>query len=1369
MKNLLLTGLMALNFLIMLSQGTPGSVLFVHADNASSYSGSGTTWSDISGNGNDGTIAGATYDATNKVFVFDGNDHVSFSPVLTEGDDTYTLEAYFKSTSASTQVVLEQNTSSVQQSRRACILLLSSGVGGFNGASNDRHNVASYTTNSWEHWVLVCNVTGNNLKIFRNGSIAYDGTFANSGALNVGTGGVNIGKRVVSNGEYFVGEMKYARIYDRVLTDAEAVDNYNSKDASCASFTVDAGADQTICSGSSITLTAGVSSSSSTNTQTFTSANSNYSIDGETNVTGMTFNNDGTKMFLVGTQGNDVTEYSLSTAYDVSTAIRSGEFDPLLGGLTGIAFNNNGTKIFLLSESTDKVHEYNLTTAFLITSGVSFSQEKSVVSGDNCPTDLQFNNDGSKMYILGCRGDRVDEYDLSTPYDISTAGSSPSRTQNTNVSDSNPRAVVFSADGSKMFTIGLQNKSIREFSLSTPFNVTTSSSNGTHDLTSVDGQIRGMAFNANGTKIYFAGQSNDKIYEYDLIVPYDLFGTNSFTYSWDNNVSNGVAFSPTSSATYTVTVTDVNGCTKTDAVDVTVNALPTVDAGADQGICLGGNISLSALQNFNPTITNNLVGWWPLNGSIDDESSNNNTTSLTGGNFSSDRNNINQNAYNFSQSSYIEIDDNNNFDFSSSYSISFWINPLTVSGGWYSIISKDHWHASTGFLTYIANGVLTHMKAGGSQQISANISANIWTHITIVNNNGSATLYKNGVAVTNSTLSIQNNSVSMLIGRRHENNGTGTTNQYEGGIDEVGIWNYPLDSSSVMSLFGGYNPIVPSFVWSNGGITESIIVSPQITTAYTVTATNANGCISTDQVDVTVNPVPTSTVSSMDALCNGSSDGSATVTSSGGTAPYTYLWDDGQTTAMAGALTAGSYTVTVTDANGCTETQGVAVLEPSPILVVSTSQDSVSCYGLSDGSASVGVIGGTGLIMYMWDSTAGNQTTDTAMNLSAGTYTLSLMDVNGCFEDTTIVVEEPLPLTITNVIIDSISCYGLSDGSASVGVIGGTGLIMYMWDSTAGNQTTDTAINLSAGTYNLSLMDINGCFEDTTVTVFEPQPLIFTNVTSDSISCYGGSDGLAFASAIGGTGSIMYIWDSTAGNQTTDTATNLSAGIYNLSVMDANGCFDDTTITVGEPNLITGSEFLFVCDSLLWNGNLLSSSGIYVDTLQSVNSCDSVATLDLTVSDLLFSIDTSQQNLVANISGGTAPYSYEWSTGDTSDFISPSINGQYWLIVYDADLCSGDTVFFDVIYLPNVGIIDNGKSIIVNVYPNPTFGNVNIELAKQQSEVQIALYDMYGKLVYLNKYQDTKLIEFSFDAPPGVYYLNVKSGDRSSRHKIIMQ
>ena len=92
-----------------------------------------------------------------------------------------------------------------------------------------------------------------------------------------------------------------------------------------------------------------------------------------------------------------------------------------------------------------------------------------------------------------------------------------------------------------------------------------------------------------------------------------------------------------------------------------------------------------------------------------------------------------------------------------------------------------------------------------------------------------------------------------------------------------------------------------------------------------------------------------------------------------------------------------------------------------------------------------------------------------------------------------------------------------------------------------------------------------------------------------------------------------------------------------------------------------------------------------------------------------------------------------------------------------------------MVTFPNVGIVDNGQPMIINVYPNPTLGNVTIDLAKQQSEVQITLYDMYGKLVYLNKYQDSKLIELSLDAPPGIYYLDINSGKISSRHKIIMQ
>ena len=134
------------------------------------------------------------------------------------------------------------------------------------------------------------------------------------------------------------------------------------------------------------------------------------------------------------------------------------------------------------------------------------------------------------------------------------------------------------------------------------------------------------------------------------------------------------------------------------------------------------------------------------------------------------------------------------------------------------------------------------------------------------------------------------------------------------------------------------------------------------------------------------------------------------------------------------------------------------------------------------------------------------------------------------------------------------------------------------------------------------------------------------------------------------------------------------------------------------------------------------------------------------------------------------PFNYDWNTGDTTATITPTANGQYWLVIVDINGCISDTVFFDVTFLPNVGTVDNGQPMIINVYPNPTFGNVTIELGKQQDEGQIALYDIYGKLVYLNKYQDSKLIEFSFDAPPGIFYLDIQSGERSSsRHKIIMQ
>ena len=264
-----------------------------------------------------------------------------------------------------------------------------------------------------------------------------------------------------------------------------------------------------------------ISLTSTTNAE-ITDANSDYTdlSSHEGNAQGFQFNNDGTKFFVVGKTG-DLTEFSMSTAYDVSTASHEGEIDiPGQGtGMTGLAFNGDGTVMFVVNESTDKVHPFTLNTAWNPIGGIaSTGTAVSVKSGDNCPTDLQFNNDGSKLYIIGCQGDRVDEYDLTSNYTLN-ATMSVARTS-VNVSDRNPRAVIFSPDGTIMITNGIQDGCLpHQFTLSTPFDVSSAVSNGELSV-SPDG-CRSMSFNDDGTKIYFIKRTGT-IFEYNVSPAYSI-------------------------------------------------------------------------------------------------------------------------------------------------------------------------------------------------------------------------------------------------------------------------------------------------------------------------------------------------------------------------------------------------------------------------------------------------------------------------------------------------------------------------------------------------------------------------------------------------------------------------------------------------------------------------------------------------------------------------------------------------------------------------------------------------------------------------------------------------------------------------------
>ena len=260
----------------------------------------------------------------------------------------------------------------------------------------------------------------------------------------------------------------------------------------------------------------------STTNAGITDANSDYTdlSSHEVNAQGFQFNNDGTKFFVVGKTG-DLTQFSMSTAYDVSTASHQGEIDiPGQGtGMTGLAFNGDGTVMFVVNESTDKVHPFTLNTAWNPIGGIaSTGTAVSVSSGDNCPTDLQFNNDGSKLYIIGCQGDRVDEYHLTSNYTLN-ATMSVARTS-VNVSDRNPRAVIFSPDGTIMITNGIQDGCLpHQFTLSTPFDVSSAASNGELSV-SPDG-CRSMSFNNDGTKIYFIKRTGT-IFEYNVSPAYSI-------------------------------------------------------------------------------------------------------------------------------------------------------------------------------------------------------------------------------------------------------------------------------------------------------------------------------------------------------------------------------------------------------------------------------------------------------------------------------------------------------------------------------------------------------------------------------------------------------------------------------------------------------------------------------------------------------------------------------------------------------------------------------------------------------------------------------------------------------------------------------
>ncbi|MCB0397241.1 MAG: gliding motility-associated C-terminal domain-containing protein [Flavobacteriales bacterium] len=538
-----------------------------------------------------------------------------------------------------------------------------------------------------------------------------------------------------------------------------------------------------------------------------------------------------------------------------------------------------------------------------------------------------------------------------------------------------------------------------------------------------------------------------------------------------------------------------------------------------------------------------------------------------------------------------------------------------------------------------------------------------------------------------------------------------------------------LAGSEIQSTCGNSNGsaiVTPSggtpgytYLWGNGQTGDTAV--GLLAGNYNVTVTDNNGCQKNIQVSVNDQNGPSATASSTNVLCFGSNEGTGTVVPSGGTPPLTFAWSDGQTTATATGLVMGTYGVTVFDVNGCLATQSITVTEPTVLSSSATSSTNVSCKSGNDGTGTVTPAGGTPNYSFEWSD---GQTTATATGFPAGTFSVTISDANGCTYLDSVTITQPIEPLDLNSVANNISCYGGFDGSITAGAVGGTPGYTYEWSD---GQTGATATGLMIGGYTVTVTDANGCTNSGTFTLIEPTALTL-NMDSSNALCGIGS-GTATAYPGGGTPGYTYEWDD---GQTTSLATGLYAGNYTVTITDANGCTIVNTTTVLQTPSVTGitSSTGALCNgsndgtatvmpsggstpySYLWSdgqtGIIATGlvAGNYILTVTDSTGCDTVLTVSVgqptplvsSTSGDQFACENANVIISATATGGIGPYTYQWDdpgSGTTPDItVIPPVTTVYSVTVTDANGCiQTDNVTittntqpeadFDVIWVPS--------------------------------------------------------------------------------------
>ncbi|MBS1612960.1 MAG: SprB repeat-containing protein, partial [Bacteroidetes bacterium] len=314
---------------------------------------------------------------------------------------------------------------------------------------------------------------------------------------------------------------------------------------------------------------------------------------------------------------------------------------------------------------------------------------------------------------------------------------------------------------------------------------------------------------------------------------------------------------------------------------------------------------------------------------------------------------------------------------------------------------------------------------------------------------------------------------------------------------------------------------------------------------YRVVVTGTCGTATSNAGTLSVSNITAST-NQNNISCNGGANGSASVSPSGGISSYTYSWSpSGGTNATATGLSAGNYTVLITDAISCTASRTFTITQPPAINLSSWSQTNIACNGGSTGAASVTPSGGAGGYTYSWAPSGG--TGSSATGLSAGSYTVQVTDANTCTASRTFNITQPSALVLNPASQTNIACFGGNTGAAAVSAAtGGAGGYTYNW--TPGNPTGDGTVSvtgLTAQTYTVVVTDANSCTASRTFNITQPAAAVSGTTVVTNVACFGGNTGAINLTPTGGQGPYTFSW---AGGVTSEDRTSLTAGTYTVTI-----------------------------------------------------------------------------------------------------------------------------------------------------------------------------------------------------------------------------